>query len=43
LPAICGALRDRIAANVKAIRQARKRRAELLDAFGREPAFRDAA
>jgi len=43
LPTICTALRERITANVKAIGEARKRRAELLEAFGREPAFRDAA
>jgi hypothetical protein len=38
-PTICQALRQRIAANVAAIAEARKRRAELFDSFSREPGF----
>jgi hypothetical protein len=42
-PTICAALRGRVAANVKAIRKARKRRAELADCFAGVPGFADAA
>ena len=42
-PTICAALRDRVAANVKAIGEARKRRVELADCFAGAPGFADAA